>query len=174
MKRYGVGGPALAMLSAVNTPGNYSWIKGGPAGGLVSLKAPATPPAAGWQRDGARHVQGRETPSPDRLRPERVSEQLNCAGNARYGGRDDRARGDDSCFVGPRRGGRVGNEQATDEPASNNGPAPAAGVHTVTRLIYRISCRTLPAGGANTGTLPHRVISIAGFPRADCTCDLAN
>ncbi len=121
--------------------------------------------SAGCQKGSAAEYDAgkEETPSPDRLRPGPASRGLNRAGKARHGGRDNRTRGDDSCFAGPRRGGRVGNEQATGELVSNNGPASAAGVqHRDTfDLSYLLPARW-PAGGVNTGTLPHRVRSIAG------------
>ncbi len=118
--------------------------------------------SAGCQKGSAAEYDAgkEETPSPDRLRPGPASRGLNRAGKARHGGRDNRTRGDDSCFAGPRRGGRVGNEQATGELVSNNGPASAAGVHTVTRFIYRISYRLTGRRGkhrnASTSREVHR------------------
>jgi hypothetical protein len=115
-----------------------------------------------WQRDGARHVHRRETPSPDRLRP-----GLLPAGFAIQAMRVTVVGiikpGVIIAVLPVRDAGGVSGTSRLQMNRPVQGPESAAGVHTVTRLIYRISCRTWPAGGVNTGTLPHRVTSIAGL-----------
>ena len=160
--------------------GQWPWrwrvVESASGGRAVSLNGlVALPSATRAARRNATQARKRP-PSPDRFRPGETSSGLNHTGKARHGGRDNRTRGDDSCFAGPRRGGRVGNEQATGEPVSDDGPArQQPGYNTVTRLIYRISCRHGGRREAYTQERFHIACCPSlEFPRAGCTCLLAN